>query len=154
MFPSYISKLTVTATTPILINELRKGKISFSNALCFFANAISQFSQFIYNSGNNVRNKNPISVIQNENPYKQYKNNALDNVLAFGLSDGVKQEALDIPPISWNRNFSKNFNKNFRVKMNVRKYSKRYKKDLSELCVIIICEERRSGGFCKCRRVF
>lgn len=38
--------------------------------------------------------------------------------------------------------------------MNVRKYSKRYKKDLSELCVIIICEERRSGGFRKCRRVF
>ena len=98
-----------------------------------------------------MRNKNPISVIQNENPYKQYKNNALDNVLAFGLSDGVSQEALQSAHY---RNFSKNFNKNFRVKMNVRKYSKRYKKDLSELCVIIICEERRSGGFRKCRRVF
>jgi len=49
---------------------------------------------------------------------EQYKNNALDNVLAFGLSDGVRQ------------------------------YSKRYKKDLSELCVIIICEERRSANFC------
>ena len=100
MFPSYISKLTITASTPILINELRKGKISFwgvfqtySNELCFFAN-FTNFAIFIYNPGNNVRNKNPISVIQNENPYKQYKNNALDNVLAFGLSDGVRQEAL------------------------------------------------------------
>ena len=33
--------------------------------------------------------------------------------------------------------------------MNDWKYSKRHKKDLSELCVIIICEERRSGGFRK-----
>jgi len=49
---------------------------------------------------------------------EQYKNNALDNVLALGLADGVRQ------------------------------YSKRHKKDLSQLCVIIICEEKRSANFC------
>ena len=73
MFPSYISKLTVTATTPILINELRKGKISFSNALCFFANAISQFSQFIYNPGNNVRKKIQFPLFKMKTPISNIK---------------------------------------------------------------------------------
>ena len=33
-------------------------------------------------------------LIDIKNPYQQFKNNALDNVLAFGLADGVRQEAL------------------------------------------------------------
>ena len=35
-------------------------------------------------------------VVLDENSCKQYKNNALDNVLAFGLVDGVKQEKLNL----------------------------------------------------------
>jgi len=44
--------------------------------------------------------------------------------------------------------FHKIFDRNFRTGINHYKYSKRYKKDLSQLCVIIICEEKRSANFC------